>query len=125
MSDATLRVRRLGYGLMAAGLLTLGVVQTALPAARTAGILIGFLALAALVLERTQGTTKGFGFGMVTALLGVLIWPRLGATEFAQLGRVLLLAGALNAVAAPLFARLQMFGEGVAGTNEDDSTENG
>lgn len=120
MSDATLRVRRLGYGLMIAGLVTLGVARTALPAARTTGVLLGFLAIAALVLERTQGTTKGFGFGMVTAVVGVFLWPRLGGREFAQFGRVLLLAGALNAVAAPLFARLQAFAEGVADGDEND-----
>lgn len=105
---------------MMAGLVTLGVARTALPAARTTSILLGFLAVAALVLERTQGTTKGFGFGLVTAVVGVLLWPRLGGSEFAQFGRVLLLAGALNAVAAPLFARLQAFAEGVANGEKQD-----
>lgn len=120
MTDATRRVRRLGYGLAFAGLAVLGVTRTALPPGRTTAILVGFLAVGALVLERTQGAERGFGFGLLTAAAGVVLWPRVGAGDFEQLWRVLVLAGALNAAAAPLFARFQTLGERLADDGNGD-----
>lgn len=119
MSESTDRVRRLGYGLVSGGILTLGLAQTALPAVRTAAIVLGFLGISALVLERTQSATPGVGVGFLTAAVGAVIWPRLGLTDVGQLGRVLVIAGAVNVVAAPLFARLQLAGERLGGGEGD------
>ncbi|QLD90732.1 hypothetical protein HWV07_17450 [Natronomonas salina] len=104
-------LRLVGYGIAVSGLLTLLVASVS---TRPYGILVwglGGLAVAALVLEATQGGARGLSLGLLTGSFGVWIWPHLDGGSYYMLGVLLVAVGALNAALTPHFRR---FGERLA-----------
>lgn len=99
-------LRLVGYGIAASGLLT---VLAAYASTRPHGILVwglGGLAVAALVLEFTQGGASGLSLGLLTGSFGVWMWPHLDGGSYYVLGVMLFAVGALNAALTPQFRRL-------------------
>lgn len=99
-------LRLVGYGIAVSGVLTLLVAYVS---TRPYGILVwglGGLAVAALVLEATQGGVRGLSLGLLTGSFGVWIWPYLDGGSFYMLGILLVAVGALNAALTPHFRQL-------------------
>jgi len=99
-------LRLVGYGIAVAGLLTLLVTYVS---TRPFGILVwglAGLAVALLVLEKTQGGASGLSLGILTGSFGVWVWPNLDGGSFYLLGVLLVAVGALNAALTPQFRRL-------------------
>lgn len=99
-------LRLVGYGIAVSGLLTLGVAYVS---SRPHGILVwglGGLAVAALVLEVTQGGSRGLSLGFLTGSFGVWIWPHLDGGSYSVLGVMLIAVGVLNAALTPHFRQL-------------------
>lgn len=119
--DRELRqLRLLGVGTLVGGLLAAAVAAAS---TKPYGILIvtlGFMGIAALVFEQTQGATVGVSLGLLTSGVVVWLWPYIGSTEtsFVFVGAMLALVGAVNVVAAPVTLRLRQYGERLGGRSE-------
>lgn len=95
-----------GYGIVLSGVLTLAVATIS---TRPHGILVwglGGLAVAALILEQTQGGAGGFSLGLLTGSFGVWAWGHLDGGGHLLLGAILVAAGGFNALLTPQFRRL-------------------
>jgi hypothetical protein len=99
-------LRLVGYGIAVSGLLTLGVAAIS---TRPHSILVwglGGLAVAALVLEVTQGGARGLSIGLITGSFGVWLWPHLDGGSYTVLGAMMIAVGVLNAALTPHFRQL-------------------
>lgn len=104
------QIRLLGAGTAAGGLLVVAASFTSL--GRGALVpLFGFLGIAVLILERTQGTTSGASFGLLTA--GLVLWLAglLGPTDLRALGGMLVLVGLVNVAATRVALYFRRLGE--------------
>lgn len=97
------RLRLVGYGISASGVLTLLV--DAMSAQPQDILVVGLagLALATLVLSMTEGSGAGLSLGFLTGSFGVWLWPHLDGGSHLALGLMLIGAGAANAVLTPYF----------------------
>lgn len=104
--DGRRQLRLLGAGFVLSGVLTLGLANASDPRGILVALL-GFLGLAALVLEGTQGYTKGVSFGFFMGGIGVWIWPfiRTGDQGFTYLGVLMIVVGLVNVA----FARVGLY----------------
>lgn len=102
-SEGKRQLRLLGLGFVLAGAVTYALSNAADPRSLLV-VLLGFLGLAALVLERTQGVTTGVSFGLLTGGLAVWGWPvlRTGTVGYDYLGVLMVGVGVINAVMAPI-----------------------
>lgn len=108
------KLRLVGYGIALAGLLTLLV---AFISTRPHAILVyglGGMAVATLVLEKTQGGAMGLSLGLLTGSFGVWLWPHLDGGSYYLLGLMLFGVGLVNALLTPKFREL---GEKLADSN--------
>lgn len=118
--DGRRQLRLLGVGFVLSGVLTLGLANATDPRGILVALL-GFLGFAVLVLEGTQGYTKGVSFGLLTGGIGVWAWPfiRTGDQGFTYLGVLMIVVGLVNVVFARVglyFRRLgERLGERTAG----------
>lgn len=106
------QLRLLGAGFVISGLLIYGLSGAADPP----GLLIpllGFLGLAALVLQGTQGVTHGTSFGLFTGAVAVWLWPtlRTAGQGYDYLGLLVVAIGLLNVVLAPVGLYFRRLGE--------------
>jgi len=118
------QMRLMGVGSIAAGLVTIGAsTVSADPYGPLVGV-FGFLGIAAMVFEYTEGIRRGVSMGFLVS--GVLVWlypvvvpPSAGSPSF--LGALLTMAGVFNVGFAPLADRLQAFGARLGG--DEDAEE--
>jgi hypothetical protein len=118
------QMRLMGVGSIAAGLMTFGASTiSADPYGPLVGV-FGFLGIAAMVFEYTEGIQRGVSMGFIIS--GILVWlypivvpPSGGSPAF--LGALLTLAGVFNFGFAPLADRLQAFGARLGG--DEDAEE--
>ncbi|WP_435197207.1 hypothetical protein [Natronomonas sp. EA1] len=107
------QLRLLGGGFVASGAITLLLANGEDPAG-TLVFLLGFVGFAGIVLERLQGVTPGFSFGLVTGGIAVWAWPFLSpttATDYAYLGSLMVGVGLVNVVLAPIGLWFRRLGE--------------
>lgn len=99
-------LRLVGWGIAVSGLLTLLVAHVSTrPHAILVYGLLG-LAVAVLVLEKTQGGVTGLPLGLLTGSFGVWMWPHLEDGSYYVLGFLLVGVGVVNALLTPEFRRL-------------------
>lgn len=104
--DGKRQLRLLGVGFVLSGVVTAGLANASDPRGILVALL-GFLGFAALVLEQTQGYTKGVSFGLLTGGMAVWAWPfiRTGDAGFAYLGTLMVVVGLVNVA----FARVGLY----------------
>jgi uncharacterized membrane protein HdeD (DUF308 family) len=115
------QMRLMGVGSIVAGLVTVGAgAVSADPYGPLVGV-FGFLGIAAMVFEYTEGIRRGVSMGFLVS--GILVWlypvvvpPSAGSPSF--LGTLLTMAGVFNVGFAPLADRLRAFGARL-GSDED------
>jgi hypothetical protein len=102
-SEGKRQLRLLGLGFVLAGAVTYALSNANDPRSLLV-VLLGFLGLAALVLERTQSVTSGVSFGLLTGGFAVWAWPflRAGTAGYDYLGVLMVGVGVINAVMAPI-----------------------
>ncbi len=100
------QLRRVGFGIALAGGLVFIVATTS---TRPYTILVyglGGLAVATLILEKTQGGAMGLSLGFLTGSFGVWLWPHFDSGPYTLLGAMLIAVGILNALLTPYFRGL-------------------
>lgn len=117
----TRQLRLFGVGFALAG----AVVYALANAADPGGILLpllGFGGVAVYVLEKTQGYEPGVSVGLLVGGMAVGLWPVVGDPDlgFAYLGSILVGAGIVNVLVAPVGGYFRRLGERAAGRNEDE-----
>jgi hypothetical protein len=110
----TRQLRLLGVGFALAGVVTYALANAADPQG-TLVPLLGFLGIGTFALERTQGYVSGISFGLLAGGVGVGLWPTVGdpSLGYAYLGAVLVGAGAVNVLFAPVGGYFRRLGERV------------
>ncbi|MFC7234072.1 hypothetical protein [Halosegnis marinus] len=110
------QLRLLGIGFALAGVVTFGLANAAEPQA-TLVPLLGFAGIATFVLERTQGYVSGVSFGLLAGSVGVGLWPVIGdpSLGYGYLGSVLVGAGVVNVLFAPVGEYFRKLGQRAAG----------
>lgn len=105
------QLRLLGVGTGVAGLLVLAGALSAADLQRELVYLLGFLGVAALVLEYTQGATPGVSLGLLTG--GLILWiaPYVGVDDPLFVGALLVLIGVVNTVGAGVSLYFRRLGE--------------
>lgn len=119
--DRELRqLRLLGAGTLAGGLVVVAVAAASTRPYDILVVTLGFLGIASLVFEQTQGATVGVSIGFLTSGVVVWLWPYIGTADadFVFMGAMLAVVGIVNVVAAPVTLRLRQFGERLAGRSE-------
>lgn len=106
------QLRLLGAGFIASGLVTLLLANGENPGT-TLVFLLGFVGFAGIVLERLQGITPGFSFGLVTGGISVWAWPYLAVAgvDYAYLGSLMVGVGLVNVLLAPIGLWFRRLGE--------------
>lgn len=99
-------LRRIGYGIVAAGVLTalVGVVSSQPRPIVVYGFL-GF-AVAVFVVESLEGDASGISVGLVFGSFGGWLWPKVSGESYVVLGATLAVVGLVNAAVAPYFRQL-------------------
>jgi hypothetical protein len=110
------QLRRLGATTAVGGLLTIAAAQVFVDPYEPLVGGLGFLAIATLVFEYTEGLQSGLSLGFITA--GVIIWvyPILASpVDYTFAGVLLVLLGALNVVFPPFALFFQNLGRRLGG----------
>lgn len=100
------QLRRVGYGIAVAGVLT-GVVAlgSTRPAPFVVYGLLG-LAVAVFVLESLEFGASGTALGLLLGSFGGWLWPRVEGGSYLSLGALLVVIGLVNAAVTPYFRAL-------------------
>lgn len=110
------QLRLLGVGFVVSGVLTYLLADATDPGGMLV-LLLGFLGVGTLVLERTQGATPGVSMGLLTGGIGVWLWPYLQAGDdgFRYLGTLMVAVGLVNVLLAPVGLYFRRLGQRLAG----------
>lgn len=110
--DGTKQLRLLGVGFALGGVVTYALANAADPQGLLVPLL-GFLGIGTFVLERTQGYVSGVSFGLLAGSVGVGLWPTVGdpSLGYGYLGGVLVGAGIVNVLFAPVGGYFRRLGE--------------
>ena len=114
------QLRRLGVSTAISGLLVVAAAQVlADPYEALVGGL-GFLGIAVLVFEYTEGLETGLSLGFITSGLIVWIYPIFTSdTDYVFTGVLLLLLGVVNVVFPPFALFFQNIGKRLGGGGKD------
>jgi hypothetical protein len=112
----TRQLRLFGVGFAFAGAVTVALGNAASPGSVLVPLL-GFSGVGAYVLEKTQGYEPGISFGLLIGGMAVALWPTVGdpTLGYAYLGSILLGAGVVNVLVAPVGGYFRRLGERAAG----------
>jgi hypothetical protein len=115
-NQGTRQLRLFGVGFALAGAVTVALANAASPGSILVPLL-GFAGLSSYVLEKTQGYEPGISFGLIIGGIAVSLWPTFGAPSlgYGYLGSILLGAGVVNVLVAPVGGYFRRLGERAAG----------
>lgn len=110
------QLRLLGAGFVLSGAITYLLAGATDPRG-TVVLLLGFLGVAALVLEKTQGATVGVSMGLLSGGFGVWLWPyiRSGGAGYDYLGVLMVGVGLVNVLLAPVGLYFRRLGRRLGG----------
>jgi uncharacterized protein YjeT (DUF2065 family) len=119
------KLRRLGVGAAVSGLLVVVAVQVFPDPTDILVGGLGFVGIALLVFEYTEGVEGGFSLGFITSGLIVWLHPILaGESEYTFTGILLILLGIINFVFPPFALFFQNIGKRMARDSSDKAKDN-
>jgi hypothetical protein len=120
----TRQLRLFGVGFALSGIVTYALANAADPGSILVPLL-GFGGIGTYVLEKTQGYEPGVSLGFILGGIAVGLWPIIGdpGAGYAYLGSILVGAGAVNVLVAPVGGYFRRLGERAAGRGGGEEKE--